>query len=103
MAHFWASSRRSCGPRQRAGTLATKWLCWQSLANPSLPAISQYAGRISQIAGEVPTYSCRKPQHLRALDSTLPNLTSRENLFHSKEASRADEVFGTHRITSSEP
>ncbi|MGA9444730.1 MAG: DDE-type integrase/transposase/recombinase [Methyloceanibacter sp.] len=44
----------------------------------------------------MPTYSCRKPQHLRALDSPLPNLTSRENLFHSKEASRADEVFGTH-------
>ena len=73
------------------------WLCWQSAANPSLPAIPQTAGRICQIAGKESPYSRTKPQHLRALDSPLPNLTSRENLFHSREASRADEVFSTHR------
>ena len=71
------------------------WLCWQSEANPSLPAHKRNAGRFRQIAGKAPTYSCRKPQTLNALDSSLPNLTSRENLFHSREASRADEVFGT--------
>ena len=73
------------------------WLCWQSKANPSLPANLRNAGRFRQIAGKGPPHPCRKPQHLRALDSPLPNLTSRENLFHSREASRANEVFGTAR------
>ncbi len=41
----------------------------------------------------------RRPiaQHLRALGSPLPTLTSRENRFHSREATGADKVFGTHK------
>jgi hypothetical protein len=58
------------------------WLCWQSEANPSLPANLGNAGRFRQIAGKAPIYPCRKSQHLNALDSSLPNLTSRENLVH---------------------
>jgi hypothetical protein len=65
-------------------------------ANPSLPAIRQTAGRIGQIAGKESPYSSRKPPHLGELHSPLPSLTSRENLSHSREASRADEVFSTH-------
>ncbi len=68
------------------------WLCWQSEANPSLSANLGNAGSFRQIAGKALTYSCRKTQTLNALDSSLPNLTSRESLVHSREASRADEV-----------
>jgi hypothetical protein len=74
------------------------WLCWQSAANPSLLANLGNAGRFRRIAGKVPTSSCRKPQTLNALYSSLPNLTSRENLGHSREASRADEVFSIHSV-----
>ena len=78
--------------------LLRAWLCWQSAANPSLPANLGNAGRFRKIAGKAPAYCCRKPQHLRALDSPLPTLTSRENRFHSREASGADKVFGTHNV-----
>ena len=51
VAHFRASLRRSCRPRQRAGKPATRWLCWQSAANTSLPANLGNAGSLRQTAG----------------------------------------------------
>jgi hypothetical protein len=78
----------------------TGWLCWQSEANPSLPAKVGNAGRFRQIAGKAATHPCRKSPHLNALDLLLPNPVSRENLVHSREASRVGEVFGIHRGTS---
>jgi len=61
------------------------WLCWQSEANPPLPANLGNAGRFRQVARKAPIYPRRKSQHLNALDRSLPNLTSRENLTHSRE------------------
>ena len=55
-----------------------------------------YAGRFRQIAGEAPIHSRGKSQYLNALNGPLPHLTSSENVFHYREASRADGVFGTH-------
>jgi hypothetical protein len=89
--------------RERCTFSQRRWLCWQSAANPSLPAIRQTAGRICQIAGKESPYSSRNPPHLNALDGPLPSLTSRENLSLSREASRADEVFGTHRAEGQLP
>ena len=75
----------------------TGWLCWQSEANPSLPAKVGNAGRFRQIAGKAATHPCRKSPHLNALDLLLPNPVSRENLVHSREANTADKVLGTRR------
>jgi hypothetical protein len=80
--------------------LLRAWLCWQSEANPSLPAKVGNAGRFREIAGKAATHPCRKAPHLNALDLLLPNPVSRENLVHSREASRVGEVFGIHRGTS---
>ena len=71
------------------------WLCWQSEANPSLPAKVGNAGRFRQKAARAATDTCRKSQHVNALDVPLPNLASRENPARSREANTADEGFGT--------
>jgi len=76
---------------------ATRWLCWQSEANPSLPAKVGNAGRFRQKAARAATDPCTKSPHLNALDLPLPNLASRENPVHSREANTADKVFGPHR------
>jgi len=73
------------------------WLCWQSEANPSLPANLGNAGRLREIAGKAPTYSCRKPRTLNALDRSLPNLTSRENLVHRREGAAIRSQIGDAR------
>ena len=44
VAQFRASSGQFGEGRARAGKPATRWLCWQSEANPSLPAILGIAG-----------------------------------------------------------
>jgi hypothetical protein len=43
-AQFWASSGALGESRERAEKRATRWLCWQSDANPSLPAKVGNAG-----------------------------------------------------------
>jgi hypothetical protein len=45
------------------------WLCSQSRANPSLPAISGNAGRFCQIAGISPSCLRRKPPRFNALQA----------------------------------
>jgi hypothetical protein len=77
------------------GRSSETWLCWQSEANPSLPAKLGNAGRFRQKTGKAATDPCRKSRHLNALDLPLPNLASRENLVHSREANTADKVLGT--------
>ena len=63
-----------------------EWLCWQSAANPSLPANLRNTGRIRQRAGKAPNCPCRTSQHPNDSDGFLPALTSRENLVRSRDA-----------------
>ncbi len=72
-------------------------LCWQSTANPSLPAKVRNAGRFCQNAARAATDPCRKWQHLNALEPLPPNFASRENPAPSREANTEDKVFGSHR------
>jgi hypothetical protein len=60
------------------GRSGRTWLCWQSEANPSLPAKVGNAGRFRQKAGTAATDPRRKSRHLNALDLPLPNVASRE-------------------------
>ena len=78
------------------GESGRTWLCSRSEATPPLPVKLKNAGRFRQKGARPATDPCRKSQHLNALDVTLPNFASRENLVHSSEANRADKVFGTH-------
>ena len=50
------------------GRLGRTWLCWQSDANPSLPAKVGNAGRFRQKAARTATNPYRKSQHLNTLD-----------------------------------
>jgi hypothetical protein len=85
VAHFRPSSGRSGEGRERARKLATRWLCWQSEANPSLPAIWGIAGRFGPIAGTMPSHPAEDPLHLSGLDGFLPNSRSRETIILSRE------------------
>jgi len=78
--------RMLVGLLPRARKPVTGWLCWQSAANPSLPANMVNTGRIRQRAGKTPNCPCRTSQHLNDLDGFLPALTSRENLVRSRDA-----------------
>ena len=100
MAQICASSGASGEDRQRARKLVTGWLCWQSEANPSLPAKVGNAGRFRQKAGKAAIHPRRKSRHLNPSDLPLPNVASRENLIRSREANTADKVFGTHKIVA---
>ena len=66
-------------------TISDRWLCWQSEANPSLPAKVGNAGRFRQKAARAATDPRRKSQHLNALDVPLPNVASRANLVCGRE------------------
>jgi len=61
------------------------WLCWQSEANPSLPAKLGNAGRFRQKAARAATDPCTKSPRLNALDVPLPNAVNRENIGHNRE------------------
>jgi hypothetical protein len=76
-------------------------MCYRGCAGSQLPTrlslqFGKLQGESAKLQGKESPYSSRNPPHLKTLDSQLPSLTSRENLSHSREASRADEVFGTH-------
>jgi hypothetical protein len=87
---------------QRAKTVLyqlVSWLCWQSAANPSLPANLGNAGRFRKIAGKAPAYCCRKRQHLRALDSlSLPSRAGRTGFIAGRRAERIR--FSVHTAIS---
>ena len=73
---FRASPRQFGEGRERA-----QKPCWQSEANPSLPAIWGIAGRFGQVAGTSLHIPTEDPLHLSGLDGFLPNSTSRETKF----------------------
>jgi len=68
------------------GRSGRTWLCWQSAANPSLPANLGNTGRIRHKAGKAQNCPCRTSQQLNDLDGFLPALTSRENLVRNRDA-----------------
>jgi hypothetical protein len=80
------------------GRSSETWLCWQSEANPSLPAEGRNAGRFRQKAGKAATNPCRTSRHLNTLDPPLPNLASRESAAHSREGTDIRSLFGELRV-----
>jgi hypothetical protein len=83
--------------REKLGTIARPylapgrsdkaWLCWQSEANPSLPANLGNAGKICQIAGIGPFCPGRKPLYLNScMDLSLIRGAGKA-IIHSRDAS----------------
>jgi len=80
------------------GRSGKEWLCWQSAANPSLPAKAGNAGRFRQKAARAATDLWRKSPHLNVLDVPLPDLASTENPAHSREGGNISSQVGGVRF-----
>jgi hypothetical protein len=97
-----AGFRDKLGPIVRAPLvpvgLGRAWLCWQSAANPSLPAKVGNAGRFRQKAARAATDPYRKSRHFNALDPPLPNLESRASAVHSREGTDIRSQVGDVRF-----
>jgi hypothetical protein len=93
LAGFCEKSGHTARPLIVPGRLGKAWLCWQSEANPSLPAKVINAGRLRRKAARVAAHPLRKSRHLNAPNLPLPTVESRESLLPSREASRTDKVF----------
>ena len=52
VAQFGASCGAFAASRERAEERATRWLCWQSEANSSLPAFGELQGDLAQLQGQ---------------------------------------------------
>ena len=63
----------------------TGWLCWQSEANPSLPANGELQGDLAKLQGQCLHIPAEDRLHLSGLDGFLPNSGSRETIILSRE------------------
>jgi hypothetical protein len=79
LAGFWDKFGLTARPLLVPGRSRKAWLCWQSTANPSLPAKLGNTGRFRQKAGKAAAHPRRKSQHLNTLDAPLPTFANREN------------------------
>ena len=86
VAQFRASSARFSEGQERSENPATRWLCWQSEANPSLPAIwGELQGDLAKLQGQCLHIPAEDPLHLSGLVGFLPNSRSRETKILSRE------------------